>query len=226
MLSQFIAKAGLTAYPLLITAFLTIFIIIERGLFFLLNYRQLKKNSYLVLLNNFYFKKSEQLSPGDYLKKQGLAGAIYSQVLKKKPITWQEFKLYLEAEEIKKLPELERGLGLLYFLAQISPTLGLLGTVTGMIKTFQILASNINPEQLATGIYEALFTTAAGLLISIPAAGFYYFYYAKIKKLRNQLLNLELEIEAYFKKKIDLSKQIESDLPEFEEELTTNEVSA
>ncbi len=67
--------------------------------------------------------------------------------------------------------ELERYLNSLGTIAAISPLLGLLGTVVGMIKVFSAItdAGVGNPAALAGGISEALLTTAAGLLVAIPA---------------------------------------------------------
>jgi len=66
---------------------------------------------------------------------------------------------------------LERFLGVVGTIAAISPLLGLLGTVTGMIKIFQkVTSSGVgDPRILAGGIWEALITTAAGLTVAIPA---------------------------------------------------------
>lgn len=65
---------------------------------------------------------------------------------------------------------LERGLGALGMLAALAPLLGLLGTVAGMIETFQTIAGVGvgDPKVLAGGIYQALYTTAAGLALAIP----------------------------------------------------------
>lgn len=67
--------------------------------------------------------------------------------------------------------ELERFIGVLGTIASISPLLGLLGTVLGMIRTFNTLSTGGagNPMALAGGIAEALITTAAGLTVAIPA---------------------------------------------------------
>jgi len=67
--------------------------------------------------------------------------------------------------------ELERYLNTLGTIAAVSPLLGLLGTVTGMIRTFSALTSGGagDPAALAGGISEALITTAAGLMVAIPA---------------------------------------------------------
>ncbi len=67
--------------------------------------------------------------------------------------------------------EMRRGIGLLQTIASVSPLLGLLGTVEGMIKVFNAISAGGvgNPGSLATGISEALITTAAGLGVAIPA---------------------------------------------------------
>ena len=194
MITNFIDTAGIIAYPLLIAASAAVFMIIERAIVFLIKYRKLNKEKFLDDIKKFY---SNNAKKNNIIKnKKGITAEIYNEVLTKKPANKKEFDLYMDAEEVKELPQLERGLGLLNFIAQISPTLGLLGTVSGMIKTFQVLGIGGSPEQMAIGISEALFTTAAGLVISLPAAAFYHYYYAKIEKLTQQMQNLRLETEA------------------------------
>jgi len=86
--------------------------------------------------------------------------------------------------------ELERFLNALGTIASISPLLGLLGTVLGMIRTFNSLsiAGAGNPMMLAGGISEALITTAAGLTVAIPALLGY-------KYLRGRVADLVVEME-------------------------------
>ncbi|MFC4669176.1 MotA/TolQ/ExbB proton channel family protein [Seohaeicola nanhaiensis] len=83
----------------------------------------------------------------------------------------------LEAELTRRgneeLAQMNRLVRLLEIIAMISPLLGLLGTVLGMIQSFQELAlaeGAANASTLAGGIWQALLTTAAGLLVAIPAA--------------------------------------------------------
>ena len=81
--------------------------------------------------------------------------------------------------------DLERFLGPLGTIAAISPLLGLLGTVTGMIRTFKaITVSGIgNPTAMAGGIAEALITTAAGLIVAIPALVAYRYLRGRVDAL-------------------------------------------
>ena len=74
------------------------------------------------------------------------------------------------------LPGLESHLGILSVVAQVSPLMGLLGTVLGMIQAFEVMASaagGAKPDELAGGISVALITTAAGLLVAIPVLVMY-----------------------------------------------------
>lgn len=86
--------------------------------------------------------------------------------------------------------ELEKRTELLASIAGIAPMLGFLGTVTGMIQAFQeiqALEGNVNPSVLAGGIWEALLTTAAGLIVGILAFFFYNFLLSKIRRLVNDM---------------------------------------
>jgi biopolymer transport protein ExbB len=72
----------------------------------------------------------------------------------------------------RQLRDLQRGLGVLSLVAVVCPLLGLTGTVTGMIEAFQTIAlhpGRVEASLLAGGIWEALLTTAAGLLVAIPS---------------------------------------------------------
>ena len=80
---------------------------------------------------------------------------------------------------------LERNLNTLGTIAAITPLLGLLGTVIGMIKVFAVITTEGvgNPETLAGGISEALITTATGLVVAIPSLIFYRFFRGRINHL-------------------------------------------
>ncbi len=79
---------------------------------------------------------------------------------------------------------LERGLVVIATVANVAPLLGFLGTVWGMIKSFDALAEAglSNPGLVAAGISEALITTATGLAVAIPAQLFYNYFMSRINK--------------------------------------------
>ncbi len=92
--------------------------------------------------------------------------------------------------------ELERFLTTLGSIAAISPLLGLLGTVAGMIRIFQVVSTqgNSNFSLLSVGIAEALITTAAGLTVAIPSLLFYRYFNARVDALVVQMEQETLQL--------------------------------
>ena len=88
--------------------------------------------------------------------------------------------------------ELERYLDALGTIAAVSPLLGLLGTVIGMIKVFAVITTQGvgDPGVLASGISEALLTTAAGLTVAIPALLFHRYFRGRVDEL---VVTMEVE---------------------------------
>ncbi|HET7904510.1 MAG TPA: MotA/TolQ/ExbB proton channel family protein [Candidatus Eisenbacteria bacterium] len=80
---------------------------------------------------------------------------------------------------------LERGLIWLSTVANIAPLLGFLGTVSGMIHAFEAIAAaeEVSARLVATGIYEALITTAAGLIVAIPVQAAHNYFISRIDKV-------------------------------------------
>lgn len=95
---------------------------------------------------------------------------------------------------------LKKYLRLFNGISTLSPLLGLLGTVTGMIAAFNVLAQASamgRPEMLAAGISEALITTAAGLMVAIPALSAYLYFVGRVDRLI-------VEIDALGQQVVDL----------------------
>ncbi len=84
----------------------------------------------------------------------------------------------MQSASNKELPRLERFISALSTISTIAPLLGLLGTILGMIQSFGVISvvGSGNPNALASGIANALLTTAAGLIIAIPTVVFYNYF--------------------------------------------------
>lgn len=96
----------------------------------------------------------------------------------------------LETAARGAMARLEAGLGTMATMAAVAPLLGFLGTVTGMIRAFmqiQNLGGNVNASVLAGGIWEALITTAAGLIVGIPALLIHNYLSGLVHSLARQL---------------------------------------
>ena len=136
------------------------------------------------------------------MSKDSVLGSIFAKLINEK--NNNKANLRLKAEEVGRFEvnRLEQYLSLLGTIATVSPILGLLGTVMGMINIFSnLLEANLSSvSPLASGIAEALVTTAAGLVVAIPTLIFYRHFTRIIE-------NYALELEEESNKLIDyLSK--------------------
>ena len=97
---------------------------------------------------------------------------------------------------LEELPKLEKNMWLLSMSAQLSPLVGLLGTVTGMIVAFKVISETGtgDPKALANGISQALITTAAGLIVAVPSVFAYNFLNKKIDTVLNSIEKSSVEI--------------------------------
>lgn len=109
-------------------------------------------------------KKQQSGNPNNPL------GRVMQTYEKNQGMDVENLQLKLDDAILKELPSLERGLSTIKVLAAISPMLGLLGTVTGMIETFQAITlfGTGDPKMMAGGISQALITTVLGLVSAIP----------------------------------------------------------
>jgi len=84
----------------------------------------------------------------------------------------------------KSISGLEKRLNLLVLIASVSPLLGMVGTVTGMIRSFDKMSemAGLDPSAVAGGISEALITTASGLIVAIPAVVAYNLFSRRIEE--------------------------------------------
>ncbi|MEI0476776.1 MotA/TolQ/ExbB proton channel family protein [Brachyspira pulli] len=105
----------------------------------------------------------------------------------------------MQSASNKELPRLERFISALSTISTIAPLLGLLGTILGMIQSFAVISviGSGKPTALASGIANALLTTAAGLIIAIPTVVFYNYFVNTINSRILFMENLSNEISDY-----------------------------
>lgn len=102
-----------------------------------------------------------------------------------------------------RIRDLESWLRGLSAIAHLSPLLGLLGTVTGMIAAFMRLeeaGNRVDPSILSGGIWEALLTTAFGLTIAIPAMGAFYYFEGEVDRVRALMKDATVRVLRHFGK--------------------------
>lgn len=147
-----IEQGGLVGYVIIFIGLIGVLISLERLILLVTTGRKVKKQL-----------KSKK--PGD-----NPLGRIMQVYVKNPDVDTETLGLKLDEAILKEMPKIQRGLGALALLAAVSPLLGLLGTVTGIIETFQsiTLYGTGDPRVMSGGISQALVTTVMGLLVAIP----------------------------------------------------------
>jgi biopolymer transport protein ExbB len=179
----FIQTGGFFMWPLLACSILTLAIIIER--FWTLRQSGVAPKG---LLSDVMTRLRDDRMTIEYIRSmQGQAGlaSIFAAGLLNSKHGRSAMKESIQEAASHVIHELERFMNTLGTIAAISPLLGLLGTVVGMIKVFSVLMESGagNTALLAGGISEALLSTAAGLGVAIPALIFHRFFSRKIDVL-------------------------------------------
>ncbi len=182
-----IAKGGPLMIALIICSILSLAIIIER-LIYLRKSRIVRLDllrEIEVAVKKHDFKKA--LAFTENVKAPMIKVAKVALINADKPK--DDLKNYIEEAGRIQVPKLERFLTVLNTIAVVSPLLGLLGTVTGMIQVFDTIVTHGtgNATVLAGGISEALITTASGLSIAIPTLVFYNFFAKKVENLVTEM---------------------------------------
>lgn len=187
---EILSQGGLLMIPLFILSVLAIYVIAERWRS--LENSKMDINSTLNTIESLLKSGSQQraLQYCDDIDKP-LARILKSGIRKLgRPLS--DIRDSIKNAGKKEIFQLEKRMNWLATIASVAPLIGFTGTVTGMIRAFmdiQSLQGNVNPSVLAGGIWEALITTAAGLIVGIIAYGFYNFLLGKINRLIFELEN-------------------------------------
>ena len=187
-----VQAAGWPIWPLLLCSVLALAIIVER--FWSLRASQVVPEALLADLDRFDAKQLPGIDVADRLAQSSLLGQLLSAglraVIHDPTVSDARLRQVLEMAGRRVVHALERFLTTLGTIATAAPLLGLLGTVVGMIEIFASQTpGSSNPEMLARGISIALYNTAFGLIVAIPALAAHRHFRAKVEAF-------ELELEA------------------------------
>jgi len=180
---ELIISGGWVMIPILICSVIALTIIGER--FWALRTARVAPKNLAVQIHNLYKQNSLNRDTLEKLRHNSPLGRILATGLKNVNYDRDVMKESVEEAGRQVALELERYLNTLGTIASITPLLGLLGTVIGMIKVFTVITSAGvgNPTILAEGISEALLTTAVGLTVAIPSLMFYRYFRGRVDEL-------------------------------------------
>jgi len=181
-------KGGLIMWPILLSSIIGLAVSIDR--FLMLRKAKINVPAFMVRIRGFIKKKDISGAISYCIEEKSPVANIVRKGLNKYRYGHDRVKDAIENAGSQEISKLEKGLSVLASVAGIAPLLGFLGTVTGMIQAFMTieeLAGAANPSDLAGGIWEALITTAFGLIIGIPALALYNYFLGAVKKLVGEM---------------------------------------
>ncbi len=185
LIGSLVEKGGILMIPLFVLSILTVWIFLER----LIGFRRAAGRPV-----QWFATVCGQLEKQDWEPARTLAqaqpgpvAAICRTLLQARSNTadkseLEELAVHQARQELQRLTQ---RLPLLNLIAGLAPLVGLLGTVVGMVKAFQQVAAAqgaVNPGLLASGIWEALLTTIAGLVVAIPAVIFHHVLEQRVQR--------------------------------------------
>jgi len=173
---EIILAGGWLMVPILLCSTLAVAIVIER--FWTLRRSKVLPTSLSGMVEDWAARHELDARHLEQLRRESPLGRIYAAALDNRNRSREVIKEAVEDTGRHVVHDLERFLNTLGTIAGISPLLGLLGTVVGMIKVFSAIMINGvgDANVLAGGISQALITTAAGLTVAIPSYFFYRFF--------------------------------------------------
>jgi len=193
-MNEFITAGGPFMWPLLACSVLIITITIERSWF--LQNRLVSPKGLKTQIINLLDKETISKKQASEIANLSSLGFLLINCIKYKNLQRDNLESKIEEKAIEVKYGLERNLTMLGTIATISPLLGLLGTVVGMITAFTGLTetAGANPDLLASGISQALITTAFGLFIAVPGLVMHKYFEQKITYL---LITLQKEVSDF-----------------------------
>ncbi len=196
-------KGGPVMYPLLACSVIAMTVVIERAIFWIQSDRS--RNQALVdevlelcRAGNWDMVRIKVAGSKDYLIRILVTGILHREFSMTKAME------SAAADEVRKM---RRFMGVLDTMITVAPLLGFLGTVTGIIYSFESLGLTVieHPETVAIGIAQALITTAAGLIIAIPAVFLFNYFNSRIEDAVLSIEKYATSLEIVYKKLVQVT---------------------
>ena len=187
-LLEMVSKGGVVMYPILLCSLIAVYIAIERYL--VLRKAQLDVGQFMMKVKSIFHQGDVSAVLAFCSQKDAPIANIVRRGILKHDQGDEKVREAVEDAGREEVYHLEKRLPVLASMAGITPMLGFLGTVVGMISAFQqieSLAGNVNPGDLAGGIWVALLTTAFGLAVGIPAYAVYNYFVSRVARFVHEM---------------------------------------
>lgn len=188
---DFVVKGGPVMIPIILGSILGLAIVLER----FWTFRETRVDTFGFvekIFRSLKTNKTEEALEWCARYSQNPVAAVFKIGIERRNLPSDRLEKILEQAGNNQIQKLERFLGALVSIVSIEPLLGFLGTITGLIRAFmswEKAGANVTVSALASGIYEAMITTAAGLMVAIPLYMCYHYFVNRIKYASNDLNN-------------------------------------
>src|ERR1700759_539087 len=182
-------------WPILICSIISIGVFAER--LFYLHRATIHVGEFLKGLSNLVRRRNFAEALHESAGTPGPVARVIHAALIRHDASRSDLKEIVQEAGQLEVPRLERFLGVLATLAFLAPLLGLLGTVSGMIDAFGVLASSrgyATVTELSAGIYKSLLTTAAGLVVATPTFVAYSYLSSRVNAMMHDMERAGIEI--------------------------------
>lgn len=206
-------KGGWLMWPILVCSIIGLAVVIDR--YTVLRKTRINVPAFMVRIRGMIKKKDISGAISHCMQEKSPVANIVRKGLKKYKLGHTRVKEAIENAGRQEVSKLEKGLTILATVAGVAPLLGFLGTVTGMIQAFMTiedLAGAANPSDLAGGIWEALTTTAFGLIVGIPALAFYNYFLSSVKRTVEDMETVANDV-------IDVIQDESTDISDIDDEI-------
>ncbi len=199
---DYIQKGGPLMWLILACSVLAVGIFLERWTYF--HRATIRVGEFLRGLSNLISRGNHAEALHECAGTPGPVARVIHAALLHHHATRPELKDIVQEAGQLEVPKLERRLGLLATIAFVTPLLGLLGTITGLIEAFGVLSAQsgfATSAELAAGIYTSLLTTAAGIAVAIPSGVAYAFLSSRVNVLMHDMERAGIEIVTLLQEK-------------------------
>ena len=190
---EIIQAAGWPIWPLILTSIIGVAIILER--FWSLRKSQIIPDGLIVEIKTMIKQNNLDDNKVNILKNSSPLGDLLAVAIAKRKDSVEGIKSALDERAGFIVHNLERYLGVLVTIATVAPLLGLFGTIIGMVELFSSFTSSGHDVAVfARGISIALYNTAGGIVVAVPAMIAYRFFRSKIDNYLNEMEHYAIQI--------------------------------
>ena len=190
---EIIQAAGWPIWPLILTSIIGVAIILER--FWSLRKSQIIPDGLIVEIKTMIKQNNLDDNKVNILKNSSPLGDLLAVAIAKRKDSVEVIKFALDERAGIIVHNLERYLGVLVTIATVAPLLGLFGTIIGMVELFSSFTSSGHDVAVfARGISIALYNTAGGIVVAVPAMIAYRFFRSKIDNYLNEMEHYAIQV--------------------------------